>query len=132
VDGFLNLSLAEIQQVPPELILILKLSRAMARKNADIMRNMDVVTGHLKSMKTEIRRFSANVAPADAIDDQKRQQKEAQSPISNGTPTRLVLSSLPSHQTSPTSNGTPRHMAPIANSSLERQTYKDSSFGCLS
>jgi len=58
VDGFLNLSLAEFQQVPSELILILKLSRAMARKNFCVLQQIE-------GLKHEIKRLHADVTPVE-------------------------------------------------------------------
>jgi len=78
VDGFLNLSLAEFQQVPPELILILKLSRAMGRKNSNVLQE-------ISNLKYEMKRLLAELTPKECpngnkevrvTDDEHRQQRE--------------------------------------------------------
>jgi len=54
VDGLLNLSLAEFNQVPPEVILILKLSRSLTRRNSDMMKQLSDMRGDLHQLYADV------------------------------------------------------------------------------
>jgi len=53
IDGLLNLSLSEFNAVPPEIIVILKLSRSLTRKTSEQLRVMAECREHLRNV-TEI------------------------------------------------------------------------------
>jgi len=50
IDGLLNLNVAEFQQIPPELIMTLKLSRSNSRRSRNIMK-------HLMGIHNELQRL---------------------------------------------------------------------------
>jgi len=54
VDGLLNLSLAEFNQVPPEVILILKLSRSLTRRIGDLSQQQVDMRGDLHQLYADL------------------------------------------------------------------------------